>query len=151
MPARGRPETIEPMDFEREETRMNAETYENVMVALHGEAYAHARYLLYAEAARKRGDDRLASLFEGIAAVELHEHFAELAELVDLVSTDEDNLRRAIQDENAEVQSMYPGFAGQARLVGEAAVAARFEEMAEDEREHEKTLEAALERLEVPA
>ena len=32
---------------------------------------------------------------------------------------------------------------------GELAVAERFAEMAEDEREHEMTLEAALERLEV--
>jgi rubrerythrin len=130
---------------------MNAETHENVMVALHGEAYAHARYLLFAEAARGRGDDRLASLFEGIAAVELHEHFAELAELAELVGSDEDNLRCAIQDENAEVEAMYPGFAEQARRVGEAAVAARFEEMAEDEREHERTLETTLERIAVPA
>jgi rubrerythrin len=130
---------------------MNAETYENVMAALHGEAFAHARYMLFAEAARHRGDDRLASMFEGIAAAELHEHFAELAELVDLVGADPDNIRTAIQDENVEVEAKYPEFAAQARAAGEGAVAGRFEEMAEDEREHEKALEAALERLEVPA
>jgi len=130
---------------------MEAQTNENVFAALHGEAFAHARYLLFAAAARKRGSDRLASMFEGIAAVELQEHFAELAELAGLVGTDADNLRAAIQDENGEVEWTYPKFADEARAAGEVAVAERFAEMAEDEREHEKTLEQALESLEVPA
>jgi rubrerythrin len=90
-------------------------------------------------------------MFDGIAAVELQEHFAELAELAGLVGTDADNLRAAIVDENREVEETYPLFAEQASAVGALAVAERFAEMAEDEREHEKTLEQALERLEVPA
>jgi rubrerythrin len=129
---------------------MDAQTYENVLVAMQREAYAHARYLLFATAARKRGETHLASMFEGIAAVELQEHFAELAELVGVVGTDSDNLYAAIQDENFEVEWKYPQFADQAREAGEVAVAERFAEMAEDEREHEKTLEGALESLEVP-
>jgi rubrerythrin len=130
---------------------MDAQTYENTHAALRGEAFAHARYLLFARAARKRGNDRLASMFEGIAAVELQEHFAELAELAELVGTDTDNMRTAILDENLEVEETYPQFAEQARAAGETAAAARFAEIAEDEREHEKALEQALERLEVPA
>ncbi len=130
---------------------MDSQTHQNLVAALHGEAFAHARYLLFAEAARGRGEDRLARMFEGIAAVELREHFAELAELAGLVGTDADNIRAAIQDENLEVEATYPAFAQQARSAGAAAVAARFEEMAEDEREHERTLEAALERVELPA
>lgn len=130
---------------------MDAQTYENILAAMQREAYAHARYLLFAAAARRRGETRLASMFEGIAAVELQEHFAELAELVGLVGTEVDNLLAAIQDENFEVEWKYPQFADHARAAGEAAVAERFAEMAEDEREHEKTLEGALESLEVPA
>ena len=130
---------------------MDAQTYENVLAAMRGEAVAHARYLLFAAAARRRGEDRLASMFEGIAAVELQEHFTELAELAEIVGTDADNIRAAIQGENGEVEELYPRFAEQARAAGELAVAERFEEMAEDEREHEKTLEQVLERLEVPA
>ena len=75
----------------------------------------------------------------------------ELAELVGLVGTDADNIRTALQDENLEVEVRYPEFAEQARVAGHEAVAERFAEMAEDEREHERTLEEALERLEVPA
>jgi rubrerythrin len=130
---------------------MDTQTYENVAAALRREAFAHARYLLFAAAARNRGEERLASMFEGIASAELREHFAELAELADLIGTDSDNVRTAIRDENFEVEWKYPQFADQARAAGELVVAERFAEMAEDEREHEKTLEAALERLEVPA
>ncbi len=130
---------------------MDAQTYENVLTAMRGEALAHARYLVFAAAARKGGDARLAAMFEGIAAVELQEHFAELAELAGLVGTDADNVRAALVDENREVEETYPTFARLAFAAGVPAVAERFEEMAEDEREHEKTLEQVLERLEVPA
>jgi len=130
---------------------MHAQTHDNVLAAMQGEAFAHARYLLFAAAARKRGSYRLASMFDGIAAVELQEHFAELAELVGLVGTDADNIRAAIEDENREVEATYPGFAMQALAADDVAVAERFAEMSEDEYAHEKTLEGALEQLEVPA
>lgn len=130
---------------------MDPQTYENVLTALRREAVEHARYLLFAAAARRRGEARIAAMFEGIAAVELEEHFAGLAELAELIGTDPENVRTAILDENRDVALTYPRFAGQARGVGEFAVAERFEQIAEDEREHEKTLEQALERLEVPA
>jgi beta-phosphoglucomutase-like phosphatase (HAD superfamily) len=77
------------------------------------EAFAHARYLLFASAARKQGDVGLASMYGGIAAVELHEHFTELAELTER------------QEENFEVEWKYPQFADQARAAGEVAVAGR--------------------------
>ena len=120
------------------------------MTALHGEAFAYARYSLFAAAARDRGDERLAALFEGMGNVELHEHFRELAELARLVGTDWDNLVLALQDENEEVESTYPQFARLARQAGEEAVAARFEELAEDERAHVRALEGELEALELP-
>lgn len=129
---------------------MDAQTRENIFTALHGEAFAHARYMLYAEAARKGGDERLAGMFEGIAGVELREHFQELAALAGLVGADADNLGAAIQDESAEVEELYRSFAEQARDAGEEAVAARFEEIRGDELAHLDTLEGALERVEVP-
>jgi rubrerythrin len=133
------------------EVEMDTQTRDNVFVALHGEAFAYARYMFYADAARERGNDRLAAMLEGIAGVELSEHFEELAQLVGLAGTDVDNLRTVIQDEGAEVEEIYRAFAEQARLAGEAEVAARFEEIRGDEREHLKTLEGAIEQLEVPA
>jgi rubrerythrin len=130
---------------------MNAQTRENVITALHGEAFAHARYRVFAESARRSGEDDLANLFEGIATVEMQEHFVELAELLELAGCGSDNIRTAIQDENAEVEETYRRFAAQARSAGDEAVADSFDEIREDERVHLDALEAALERLEVPA
>jgi rubrerythrin len=130
---------------------MDGKTRTNLMTALYGEAFAHARYRVFAQAARRSGEDDVAALFEGIAAAELQEHFVELARLAGLVGSDVDNLRTAIQDEGAEVEETYRAFASQARAVNEDAVAARFDEIRNDERAHLDALEAALERLEVPA
>lgn len=130
---------------------LDEQSRDNLRAALYGEAFAHARYTLFAAAARERGDERLASLFDGLAATELHEHFAELATLAGLVGTDADNVAAAIQDENAEVEEVYPRYANEARAAGQHALADRFAEIAEDERAHEDALETALERLEVPA
>jgi rubrerythrin len=130
---------------------MDIRTRENLLAALHGEAFAYARYALFAKAAREGGEERIAELFDGLAAVELHEHFAELAGLAGLVGTTEANLQAAIADENEEVERTYPSFAQQARDAGDVAAVERFLELAEDEREHEKALETALERIEVPA
>jgi rubrerythrin len=129
---------------------MDTKTHENVVAALHGEAFAYARYRLFAAQAREEGDLDLAELFEGLAAVELNEHFAELAELAGLVGADADNVAVAIQDENVEAEETYRAFAEQARTVGETAAAERFEELRTDEREHAQTLETALERLVLP-
>jgi rubrerythrin len=130
---------------------MNTTTQQALITALHGEAFAYARYSLFAAAARDRGDERLAALFDGMANVELHEHFKELAELASLVGTDADNLVAALQDENQEIEVTYPGFARQARQAGEEAVADRFDEIAKDERAHAQALESELEALELPA
>ena len=130
---------------------MNAQTYANVMASLYGEAFAHARYLSFARVARDRGDHDLAQAFEGIASVELHEHFEELAALVGLVGADADNVVASIRDEDNEVEAVYRLYAEHARVAGEDRVADRFEEMREDELAHLKLLETLLERLEVPA
>jgi rubrerythrin len=130
---------------------MDTGTKENLLTALHGEAFAYARYKLMAARALEGGDIDLAEMLEGIAAVELNEHFAELAELAGLVGPDDVNLVTAIQDENTEVEETYRLFAEAARAAGETAVAERFEEIRGDEREHLRTLETALERLELPA
>ncbi len=52
----------------------------DVLSAMRDEAFAYAKYALFAEQARAEGLNDLAALFEGAAQVELHEHFAGLAE-----------------------------------------------------------------------
>jgi rubrerythrin len=91
-------------------------TLDNLSTAMHGEAFAYAKYLLYAERAHKSGNKELADLFEKNANTERFEHFAEEAELAGLVGSDADNLRDAIKGESYEIDIMYLEFAGQARV-----------------------------------
>jgi rubrerythrin len=129
---------------------VNASTRENLLASMHGEAFAHAKYVLYAEQARRNGHDALAELFERTAEVELHEHFKEEADLVGFVGTDADNLRDAISGEAYEVETMYREFAEQATAVGEPAAAERFSEVRSDELKHRQLFEAALAELGAP-
>ena len=127
---------------------MNPTTRQNLISAMHGEAYAFAKYMLFAEHARKSGHSALADLFEKTARVEHLEHFAEEAELAAIVGSDADNLRDAIKGESYEIDTMYREFAEQAAASGDQAAAARFEEVRSDEMGHRDAFTAALNALE---
>jgi rubrerythrin len=123
---------------------VNTTTEENLLTAMHGEAFAYAKYMLYAEHARQSGNTELAGLFEKIAKEERLEHFAEEAELAGLVGTDADNLRDAIEGESYEIETMYRQFAEKALAAGDSAAAARFEEILHDEMKHRDAFKVAL-------
>lgn len=132
-----------------EHAKLHPKTMENLSTAMHGEAFAYAKYLLYAEHARKDGNTELADLFEKTAQVEHLQHLREEAELAGVVSSDLENLKAAIKGESYEVQTMYPDFAKEARLVGDHAAADRFAEIAKDEAGHRNAFRAALNKLEM--
>ena len=123
-------------------------TLDNLSTAMHGEAFAYVKYLLYAEHARKGGNKELADLFEKTANTERFEHFAEEAQLAGLVGSDADNLKDAINGESYEVDTMYLEFAEKAKVAGDAAAAARFEEIRHDEMGHRDAFKIALAKLE---
>lgn len=122
-------------------------TREDVSSAMHGEAFAYASYMLFAEEARRNGRREIAELFETTARTELLEHFAEQAALLGLVGTTADNLRTAIQAESHEIDVTYPTYAEHARAAGDAAVADRLEEIRRDELDHLEAFREALESV----
>ncbi|MGW0080415.1 ferritin family protein [Streptomyces sp. NPDC003393] len=124
-----------------------ARTKANLDTALHGEALAHAKYMLYAAKARQTGNAALARLFQGTAGVELHEHFAEEAVQAGLVHPTRTNLRTAITGERTEATTLYPGFAKQADAVGDTAAARFFRDTAADEAKHAAAFQRALDQL----
>lgn len=127
---------------------MNPRTRQSLIDAMHGEAYAFAKYTLFAEYARKSGHANLADLFEKTARVEHLEHFVEEAELAGIVGDDAANLRDAIQGESYEIDTMYREFAEQAAASGEQTAASRFQEVRRDEIGHRDAFTAALQALE---
>lgn len=127
---------------------LNQKTLYDLSTAMHGEAFAYVKYLLYAEHARKNGNNELGDLFERTANTERFEHFAEEAQLAGLVGSDVDNLKEAIQGESYEIDSMYLEFAQKAKVAGDTAAAARFEEIRHDEMGHRDAFKNALTKLE---
>lgn len=132
----------------KDPAKLNPKTMENLSTAMHGEAFAYAKYLLYADHARKGGNTALADLFEETAKVERMEHLAEEAELAGIVGSDAQNLKDSIKGESYEVETMYKNFADQARKVGDLAAAQRFEEIRKDEMKHRDSFKAELIKIE---
>lgn len=132
----------------RKGAALHKTTMDNLSTAMHGEAFAYAKYLLYADHARQSGNTELASLFESAAKTERFEHFAEEARLAGLVGSDADNLRDAMKGESYEVDTMYRKFAEQAAAAGDKEVADRFEEIRRDEMKHRDAFKEALGKLE---
>jgi len=126
---------------------MKEQTRDNLTTAMHGEAFAYAKYMLFAQHARGNGNVELADLFEKTAHVEFFEHFAEEAQLAGLVADDLENLRAAIAGEDYEVTQMYKTFAEEAAKAGDADAAARFNEVRGDETAHRAAFEAMLAKL----
>jgi rubrerythrin len=122
-------------------------TTQNLSTAMHGEAFAYAKYMLYAEHARQQGNTELANLFETAAKTERLEHFAEEARLAGLAGSDAKNLEDAIRGESYEADTMYREFAEQARAAGDQAAASRFEEVRHDEMTHRDAFKAALAKV----
>lgn len=123
-------------------------TLNNLSTAMHGEAFAYVKYSLYAEHARKNGHQELADLFDETARTERFEHFAEEAQLAGLVGSDADSLKESIKGESYEIDTMYLEFAQKAKVAGDMAAAARFEEIRRDEMRHRDGFKAALAKLE---
>ena len=128
--------------------RLSENTQANLSTAMHGEAFAYAKYLLYAKAAQRNGNIELANLFAQAAKTERFQHFAEEAELAGLVGSDEDHLKDAIKGESYEVDTMYRKFAEQAKASGDKAAADRFEEIRQDEMSHRDAFKLALTKVE---
>ncbi|MGN6376996.1 MAG: rubrerythrin family protein [Sphingomonas sp.] len=117
--------------------------------AMKGEAFAYAKYMLFAQEARAHGHPDIAQLFEKTAQTERMEHFREHAQLAGLTTgSDADNLRNAMAGEGYESTTMYPGMAARARQAGDGSAASRFAEIGRDEAKHRAAFAAALAKLE---
>lgn len=102
-----------------------ARTKANLDTAMHGEALAHAKYMLFAAHAQQTGEAALAGL----------------------VRTTRENLRTAITGEHNEATTVYPEFAKRATAVGDAATARYFRNTAADEARHAAAFQRALDQL----
>lgn len=141
------PQVVDPVTIIRSTPACSGQTLTNLLDAMHGEAFANAKYNLYADHAAKTGHPAIAKLFRGTAQVELREHFAGEAVLAGLVGSNRTNLKNAITGETYETTTMYPDFAYQAAKAGDRHAARLFTEIGREEGAHAHAFTAALHRL----
>ena len=136
--------TAAPVPITAGSPRSSGATLANLRTAMQGEAFAYAKYMRYADQARRGGNALVAQLFTDTANVELNQHFAELATLAGLVSADTDaNLTDAINGERHEADVLYPDYARRADQAGNPQAASLFREIAGDEKTHQQAFETA--------
>ncbi len=112
-----------------------ATTKDNLEAAFAGESMARNKYTYFADAARKEGYHYIARIFEETALNEMRhakDHFKLLNHLGDTKA----NLKAAMEGENYETTSMYPGFAEQADKEGNKEAATLFRQIAKVEAHH---------------
>ena len=126
---------------------ISARSRKNLLDAMRGEAFAFAKYKMFAREARRNNHSDVADLFDKVADQEYLEHFSEQAELLGLAGTDEQDLNSAIAGESFEVSTLYKRFADEAREDGDEQVAHRFDEIRHDEAVHQLAFEEALIKL----
>ena len=102
---------------------MDEQTRANLLQAMHEEAFARAKFLLFAANAEAAHQDEAAQLLDRSAAAQ-QDHFERMAELYELSRTVVDDLGDAIA---TEVRTDYQGYAAQAHRVGEIEVQRLFE------------------------
>src|ERR1035437_3295333 len=146
-----KPQTVDPVVITASTPACpGTKTQVNLLEAMHGEAFAYAKYTAYALQAARTHQTALAKLFSGTAQVELQEHFAGEAVLAGLVGTNAANLKDSIAGETWEHTTMYRGFAKQATKDKCPAAAALFTEIAADEGGHAAAYTVALKSLTNP-
>jgi len=121
-------------------------TLDNLKAAFAGESQANRMYLAFAKKADDEGYPQVAKLFRAAAAAEtVHalSHFRTMGGVKDT----KENLQTAINGENYEVVSMYPGFIKDAEAEGEKAALTSFKWAWEVEKVHEELYRKALQSL----
>lgn len=102
---------------------MDEQTRANLLQAMHEEAFARAKFLLFAANAETAGQEEAAQLLDRSAGAQ-QDHFERMAELYELSRTVVDDLSDAIA---TEVRTDYQGYAAQAHRVGEIEAQRMFE------------------------
>ena len=125
---------------------MTMRTRNNLLAAMRIDALDGAKYHRFAARARMDEDWSLARAFHETAQADECNHFAKEAELEGVVADSAENLRRAIQSEQAGIKT-FERFAEEARHDHDLTAAALFEEIIRDKAEHCTGFEALLSEM----
>ncbi len=125
------------------ETMPNS-TRQDLLNAMKNEAFAYLKYTMFAEQARKNGNEVLAGILEHTAEDEFEKHFKAHAKLYGLLKGDYENLINAMSAEFVEATQMYQEMAKRAEAAGDKEAVKHFGEFARDEIEHRDIFKGAI-------
>ena len=125
------------------ETLSNS-TRQDLLTAMKSEALAYLKYTMFAEQARKNGNETLAGVLEHTAADEYEKHFKEHAKLYGLLKSDHENLVNAMSAEFVESTQMYQEMAKRAEAAGDVNAAKHFSDLARDEIDHRDAFKGVI-------
>lgn len=128
-----------------QQTQQSPEGREALREAMHNEAFASAKYKLFAEHARKAGKTELADQLAVNANIEFG-HFLRWSALYGLVGEDLQNLNSAIKDEGDDDIKLYTRLSAEATARGETTLANHFNEIMAQEEKHRGALERLVEK-----
>ena len=120
-------------------------TDENLKKAFEGECQANRKYLAFAAKAMEEGKPEIAQLFLEAAGAETI-HALNYLKVLGIESTDE-NLKKAFEGENYEIEEMYPEFIREAEEEGRKDAADSFRIALEREKHHREMFRKALGEL----
>ncbi|MCK5595560.1 rubrerythrin family protein [bacterium] len=123
------------------------ETEKNLLAAFAGESQARNRYTFFASKAKKEGYEQIAAIFLETAENEKEHAKLHFKKLNGIGSTIE-NLKAAVEGENFEWTSMYPGMAKEAREEGFDEIAEMFDSIGKVEKKHEARYKKLLKNIE---
>lgn len=123
------------------------QTEKNLMTAFTGESHARNKYTFYAAKARKDGYEQIAQLFLETANNEKEHAQIWFEYIKDGIAPTTENLLDAADGENFEWTDMYAGFAKTAKEEGFDELAAKFQLVANVEKEHEERFRKLLENV----
>ncbi len=122
---------------------MTLRTQRNLDVAMHGEAFAAAKYKRFAAFARTNEDNGLAKLLTEVADESRIGHFAKEVQLAGLISDDIANLQDVVRDKRYHIER-YLQFAAEAEQDGDLNAARLFKGLVADDKEQLDKLDRAL-------
>jgi rubrerythrin len=124
-------------------SRMTLRTQRNLDVAMHGEAFAAAKYKRFAAFARTNENSGLANLLTEVADESRIGHFAKEVQLAGLISDDIANLQDVVRDKRYHIER-YTQFAAEAEQDGDLNAARLFKGLVADDKNQLDKLERAL-------
>jgi rubrerythrin len=124
-----------------------SKTEENLQVGFAGESEARNKYTYFAKVAKKEGYHYIAKIFEETADNEKR-HAKDQFQMLGLLGDTAANLRMAVEGEDYETTTMYPGFAKDAHEEGNTKAAHLFEEIAKVEAHHRDRYKKLLKMVE---